>query len=217
MESLLCPHEGAEPFTLGSVSGEELNEAVARMLLGDEWAFRVVYRAVHPRLLRYLTVLVGPEYAEDVASESWGQVFRDLARFEGDADGFRGWVTTIGRHRALDHLRAQRRRPVAEVDDTMLLEFPDRTDVVDYALEGFSTQEAVALIRSLPQDQAEAIMLRAVLGLDAKSAAEILGKRPGAVRTAAHRGLKTLAKVLADRVADQSRNTFAAMDAEEVR
>ncbi|BFO14760.1 hypothetical protein SHKM778_11480 [Streptomyces sp. KM77-8] len=35
-----------------------------------------------------------------------------------------------------------------------------------------------------------------VVGLDAKSAAETLGKRPGAVRTAAHRGLKRLGELL---------------------
>src|SRR5436305_846085 len=36
-------------------------------------------------------------------------------------------------------------------------------------------------------------MLRAVVGLDAKAAAAVLGKGPGAVRTAAYRGLRTLA------------------------
>ncbi|HTX28443.1 MAG TPA: sigma factor-like helix-turn-helix DNA-binding protein, partial [Streptosporangiaceae bacterium] len=41
--------------------------------------------------------------------------------------------------------------------------------------------------------QAEAVLLRAVLGLDAATAAKVLGKRPGAVRTAAYRGLHTLA------------------------
>jgi len=37
-----------------------------------------------------------------------------------------------------------------------------------------------------------------VVGLDAKTAAETLGKRAGAVRTAAHRGLKRLAELLGD-------------------
>ena len=37
-----------------------------------------------------------------------------------------------------------------------------------------------------------------VVGLDAKTAAQTLGKRPGAVRTAAHRGLKRLAELLGD-------------------
>jgi RNA polymerase sigma-70 factor (ECF subfamily) len=34
------------------------------------------------------------------------------------------------------------------------------------------------------------------MGLDAASAAEVLGKRPGAVRTAAYRGLRKLASFL---------------------
>jgi hypothetical protein len=73
-----------------------LDDAVARLREGDGDAFRVVYRDVQPALLRYLTVLVGPHEAEDVASETWAQACRDLDRFTGDADGFRGWVTTIG-------------------------------------------------------------------------------------------------------------------------
>src|SRR5579885_3861705 len=43
---------------------------------GDEGAFRVLYRAVQPGLLRYLRALVG-EDAEDVASEAWLQIARD--------------------------------------------------------------------------------------------------------------------------------------------
>ncbi|HZC26980.1 MAG TPA: sigma factor, partial [Actinopolymorphaceae bacterium] len=85
-----------------------LARAVQAAQDGDEAGFSHAYRAVQPGLLRYLTVLVGGE-AEDVASETWAQVCRDLAGFRGSADGFRGWVVTIGRHRAIDHLRARKR------------------------------------------------------------------------------------------------------------
>jgi RNA polymerase sigma-70 factor (ECF subfamily) len=61
------------------------------------------------------------------------------------------------------------------------------------ALESLSTADAVALIATLPRDQAEAVMLRAVMGLDARAAGAVLGKRPGAVRTSAYRGLRALA------------------------
>ncbi|MGW5234218.1 sigma factor-like helix-turn-helix DNA-binding protein, partial [Streptomyces nodosus] len=44
------------------------------------------------------------------------------------------------------------------------------------------------------------VLLRVVVGLDAPAAARVLGKRPGAVRTAAHRGLRRLARELAPRV-----------------
>lgn len=174
---------------------DPLDAAVERMLDGDEDAFREVYRTVQPPLLRYLTVLVGAD-AEDVASDTWAQAFRDLSRFEGDADGFRGWVTTIGRNRALDHVRRSKRQPLVVDDLEVLLDRADDTRVDEAALGQVGSEAAVALIASLPRDQAEAIMLRSVLGFDAPTAARILGKRPGAVRAAAHRGLKSLAKRL---------------------
>lgn len=175
-----------------------LDHAVAAMQEGDEAAFRLVYRHVQPPLLRYLTVLVGPGEAEDVASEAWAQAFRDLDRFSGDADGFRGWITTIGRNRALDHLRHARRRPVAEEPVDELVDLPDRADVEDDTLTRVTSDEVIRLIASLPRDQAEAIVLRTVLGFDAPTAARILGKRPGAVRAASHRGLKQLAKKITE-------------------
>lgn len=178
---------------------EALDRAVEAMQRGDEAAFRLVYRRVQPPLLRYLTVLVGPSDAEDVASEAWAQAFRDLDRFTGDADGFRGWITTIGRNRALDHLRHTRRRPVAPEPVDELVDLPDAADVEADVLGLVGSEAVVRLIATLPRDQAEAIMLRTVLGFDAPTAAAILGKRPGAVRAAAHRGLKRLARALPDR------------------
>lgn len=168
------------------------------MLAGDEGAFRAVYRAVQPPLLRYLTVLVGSADAEDVASEAWSQAFRDLDRFTGDADGFRGWVTTIGRNRAFDHLRRASRRPVSDQTLEDLVDLPDDADVELDTLGRVNSQAVLRLIGQLPRDQAEAIMLRTVLGFDGPTAARILGKRPGAVRAAAHRGLKQLAKRISE-------------------
>lgn len=168
------------------------------MLAGDDEAFRTVYRALQPPLLRYLTVLVGVADAEDMASEAWSQAFRDLDRFSGGADGFRGWVTTIGRNRALDHLRRNSRRPVSDQPVEDLVDLPDSADVELDTLGRVNSEAILGLIASLPREQAEAIMLRTVLGFDAPTSARILGKRPGAVRAAAHRGLKQLAKKITD-------------------
>jgi RNA polymerase sigma-70 factor, ECF subfamily len=177
-------------------AGADLAGAVGRAQQGDTDAFRALYRDTQPRLLRYLHTLVGDD-AEDVASETWLQVTRDLPGFTGDYDGFRGWVATIARHRALDHLRHHARRPpavpVPAEDLAAYPAGPGTDDTADGALEALSTSAALALINTLPADQAEAVLLRAVLGLDASTAAQVLGKRPGAVRTAAYRGLRTLA------------------------
>ena len=174
----------------------ELTAAVRSAQEGDEAAFRAVYRAVHPRLLGYVRTLVADSDAEDVTSEAWLQIARDLSRFSGDADRFRGWAARIARNRALDHIRMRGRRPAVGGDESELTGLPAGADTADEALEALGTGRTMALISRLPQDQAEAVVLRVVVGLDAKSAAQVLGKRPGAVRTAAHRGLRKLAELL---------------------
>jgi RNA polymerase sigma-70 factor, ECF subfamily len=173
----------------------ELGAAVALAQEGDETAFTVAYRLVQPGLLGYLRGIVG-EDAEDVASDAWLEIARDLGRFRGDGAGFRGWTATIARHRALDHLRRQKVRPRSAGLEPELLDLPGPHSTHDQALESMSTEHALGLVRELPRDQAEAVLLRVVVGLDGPAAARVLGKRPGAVRTAAYRGLKRLARQL---------------------
>jgi RNA polymerase sigma-70 factor, ECF subfamily len=181
-------------YTTAALDG--LTAAIEGARHGDSGAFRALYRETQPRLLRYLSYLVGAE-AEDVASETWLQATRDLHKFHGDYDDFRGWITTIARHRALDHLRHAGRQPPAVLVPVEDLAFvAGREDTADRAIEAITTDQALSLIASLPRDQAEAVLLRAVVGLDASTAAQVAGKRAGAIRTAAYRGLKTLAKRL---------------------
>lgn len=185
-----------------TVSEDAFTDEDARLLAslnaaraGNVVAFEAIYRALAPRLSRYAHGLVGQD-GDDIAAEAWLQIVRDLDRFDGDWDAFRGWAARILRNRAIDHLRAQARRPsrTSTVDALIDRAGPDDTAVA--AEESISTAAAVELIASLPPDQAEAVLLRTVVGLDAKGAAAVLGKRAGAVRVAAHRGLKTLATQL---------------------
>ncbi|MEV6008602.1 RNA polymerase sigma factor [Streptomyces sp. NPDC051976] len=173
----------------------ELGDAVALARGGDEVAFGVVYREVHPMLLGYLRGLIGDD-ADDIASETWHDIVRDLGSFRGDGSGFRGWAATIARHRALDHVRRGRVRPRTTVLDEHVAEPATARDSEGVALENLSTERALALIAELPRDQAEAVLLRVVLGLNGPMAAKVLGKRPGAVRTASHRGLVRLSERL---------------------
>jgi RNA polymerase sigma-70 factor, ECF subfamily len=173
----------------------DLAAAVRAARGGDDEAFRLLYREVQPGLLRYLRGLVG-EDAEDLASETWLQIARDIRSFRDEGAGFRGWAATIARHRALDHLRRNQRRPATGLPIDVLADLPDTQDTAERAINIAMTNATIAFIASLPSDQAEAVLLRVVVGLDAKAAAKVMGKRPGAVRTAAWRGLRTLAERL---------------------
>ena len=144
----------------------------------------------------YVRSLVGPVDAEDVASEAWLQIARDLPNFRGGSGSIRGWAARIARNRALDHIRARSRRPVSGGGVDELVQLPDRADTAGEALDAVATDRALAAIAALPREQAEAVLLRVVMGLDSTSAARVLGKRAGSVRMATHRGLRRLAEIL---------------------
>ncbi|HEX6360823.1 MAG TPA: RNA polymerase sigma factor [Actinophytocola sp.] len=168
---------------------------------GSEEAFRELYREVQPGLLRYLRGMVGAD-AEDLASETWLQIARDIRSFRDEGVGFRGWAVTIARHRALDHMRRNRRRPVTDVSADVLTEMADWHDTAEQVIRLESTHATIAFIATLPRDQAEAVLLRIVVGLDVEAAAQVMGKRAGAVRTATWRGLRRLSQRLAPDSAD---------------
>ncbi len=168
---------------------------LARAAVGDEDAFGFLWQDLQPRLLRYFSV-IAPAAAEDLASETWLKVVRAIGRFYGDEPAFRAWVFTIARHVALDWRRQATREPTnpLPVGDRTVLTAPD--DPAATALEGMSTRAALNLVATLPPDQAEAIILRVVAGLDVSQVAELMGKRLGTVRVLTHRGLRRLAEQL---------------------
>ncbi|MCM4081298.1 RNA polymerase sigma factor [Paractinoplanes hotanensis] len=166
---------------------DDLTDALRAAQHGDDAGFALLWRTHHPSVLRYLRVVAG-DHAEDAASETWLHVIRDLHRFHGDHDNFRGWLFRIARHRGIDE---QRRR--SRTRETATPPTRNAPDAAAEAAEGAATSWALAVIADLPADQAEAVMLRVVIGLDVATTAGILGKKPGAVRIATMRGLRRLA------------------------
>jgi len=164
---------------------------------GDESGMAELWHALNPLILRYLRVVVG-QAAEDVASETWLQAARDVRRFRGDGAGFRVWLFRVARNRALEELRRSGRR---REDPTGLAAdyAPERLandDPAREAVERMASMHTLRLIAELPANQAEAVMLRVVVGFDTTQTAEVLGTRPGAIRIAAMRGLRRLATVI---------------------
>jgi len=179
------------------VIGEEFASLLAAAQGGSEADFSLLWRDTNPALLRYLRV-IAPGAEEDIAAEAWLQVVRGLRSFRGDEQAWRAWLFTTARRRAIDLARHRSRRPEAPLDDLTAAQLPGIEDSAEIALERLSTAAAIALVSGLPRLQAEVILLRVVAGLDTESVARLLRKSPGAVRVAAHRGLRRLAQITAD-------------------
>lgn len=174
----------------------DFEEALARAQAGDEDSFAVIWRALHPRLLRYLRVLA-PSAADDLASECWLSVMRGLERFRGDETKFTSWLFTIARNKVTDWRRHERRRPADRLDDGIADTIVSLDDTERTALGHLDTDAALKLIATLPPDQAEIIILRVVAGLEVADVARIVHKSPGSVRVISHRALRRLRDRLA--------------------
>jgi RNA polymerase sigma-70 factor, ECF subfamily len=176
------------------VIGAAFSVTLASAQGGDETAFACLYRDNQPALLRYLHVIT-PD-AEDVAGDTWLQVVKGLPRFRGGEEAFRAWLFTIARHRAVDAGRSRARRPDVPLAEPEAAEQLAAPDAAELALEAISTRSVLNLIKTLPNDHAEIVMLRVVAGLEAADVARIVGKTPGNVRVTAHRALRRLADLV---------------------
>jgi len=176
-----------------------LEAALAGSARGDEAALALVYHELNPRLLRYLRHHAGP-VAEDLASEVWLALAPRLDGFAGSFEQFRALMFAVARSRVVDEYRRRARTPArAPLADA--LELAARADTETMAVEQLTAQGAVeTLVRRLPAEQAEVVLLRVLGDLDVEQVAEILGKSKGAVRIAQHRALRRLERTFARKV-----------------
>ena len=85
-----------------------------------------------------------------------------------------------------DELRRRVRRPEVVTESPPDVATDDELHVRD------DLTWALALIRRLPDDQADAVLLRVVAGMDVRQVAEVMGRSEGSVRVLVHRGLLRL-------------------------
>ncbi len=177
---------------------DDLDAALAGSARGDRDALAVLYRELNPRLLRYLRHHAGP-VAEDLASEVWLAVAPRLIGFAGTFEQLTALMFAVARRRVVDEYRRRGRAPArAPYDEAFDLAAGDDTET--QAVEQLTAQGAVErLVRRLPADQAEIVLLRVLGDLDVGQVAEILGKSTGAVRVAQHRALQRLQRTFAEK------------------
>lgn len=180
-----------------AVIGEDFSAVLSAAQRGDEVAYARLWRDANPPLLRYLRVVTSGD-PDDIAAETWASIVRGLRRFRGDESGWRAWLFATARRRAIDDGRRRSRErdiPVDDISDLVPLEalVQPSGDPADLVLAQLALDGALQAIRGLPPLQAEVLVLRIVVGLSTETVAALTGSTPGAVRVAAHRGLKRLA------------------------
>lgn len=174
-------------------SQEAFESVLLAARAGAEWAWRDLYNEVSSPVLSYVRARGAPD-PEDVLGDVFLQVVRKLGSFEGDRRQFRAWTLTIAHHRLVDNYRGRVRRPEVLSPVQELVMAAPQGDAEAAALEGLQLEEALSLIRKLPQVQQDVLLLRLVAGLSCEEVAAVIGRRSSAVRVVQHRAIKALRK-----------------------
>lgn len=171
------------------------DEVLTSARAGFPWAFEHLFRALGRPLVGYFRAqgVADPDgSANDVLLRAFGRI----DSFEGNEAQFRAWVFTIARNCLID----ERRRNGRRVETQPLENSHERMVVVagsdERAIATLGHQRVTELIDALVPDQREVLFLRIIGDLTIEQIAEVVGKRPGAVKALQRRGLAAIRRNL---------------------
>jgi RNA polymerase sigma-70 factor (ECF subfamily) len=120
-------------------------------------------------------------------------VFEQLSTFSGTESEFRSFIFSIAYRRVVDELRQRGRRgeAIAWVPELDARSEPSAEDVVS---DRASHDSVMSILDGLPVEQRNVMVLRIVSDLTVEQIAEVLGKKPGAIKALQRRALDSLRK-----------------------
>ena len=161
---------------------------VDRVRAGDARAFEELARTFERPLFRHVARMLGPDDAEDAVQDAFLSAWRSIGSFDGTS--FRAWLFRIATNRALDVIRARKRRnelplePADEEGERTWAEPASPGPTLDELAGGAEARAAVEVaLQHIPAEQRAALLLRDVEGFDYEEIGRITGAEPGTVRS----------------------------------
>ena len=186
----------------GDGAAAELAALMGLYCDGEAKAFHHIYASLAPRILAYLTGLVGDRAtAEDLLQQTFMKLHQGRSAYVRGANPV-PWLYTIAHRTCLDEIRRKKRARVRLSFDGHLPHEPaaDITGSAEPRSEGTDEQavaQGLAALATLPEAQRQAVLLIKIHGHSTAQAASILGTTVGAIKVRAHRGYVALRRKLA--------------------
>jgi len=183
-----------------SVAPEGLSEDVllARFAFGDDEAGRLFIRRFQGQVYGLaLAILRDPALAEDVAQETFVRAWRHGPTYDPGRGTVAAWLLRITRNLAIDALRLRGRTDVMDPDVLAVVLPPSAVSVEDAAVTGATASAVREALRSLPEEQARALLLATFYGRTAEEIARADGIPLGTAKTRIRLGLRRVRGLLA--------------------
>ncbi len=201
--AIFCSMSLATDIAAGS-SGPTDEELLQQMARGDESALGAFYDR-HSTLLYSIAIkVVGDMHeAEEALQDGLRQVWERAALYDASLGQPLSWAVVITRHKAIDRMRAQKRRSdgLARLAEAALVNLPSdpAASAQGHACEGAVSRLHGAL-GGLPREQTAAIELAFFKGMSQTEISTHLGVPLGTVKARIRRGMIALRDALEDQL-----------------
>lgn len=155
----------------------------------DKWSGRVYAVAV--------SIVREPADAEEVVEETFLQAWNQAARFDASRGRVASWVLNIARSRALDRLKAMKRRREVSDESIDVVEYADTADAAGEMILAERSEAVRIALEKLPPAQREAMEMAYYGGLSQTEIAESTGQALGTVKTRMRLAMQKLRDQLA--------------------
>jgi RNA polymerase sigma-70 factor (ECF subfamily) len=199
---LLCVARGSDYIGIMLHEAPDDIELIRRMTKGETPALRELY-ARHAQLVYGLAwrILGDKEAAEEICQDVFLRAWEKADTYRSEKAQVRTWLARIARNRAIDVLRRRgsHEAHVRDVWDEMksaaLEALPDPASPVE---TGETRARVLAAIRSLPQEQREALSLAFFQGQTHRQIADATGEPLGTVKSRIRGAMLKLRELLKD-------------------
>lgn len=178
-------------------------DLIDRARRGEARAFEDLARTVEAPLYRHVYRILGNVDAEDVVQDALISAWRSISSFEGSS--FRAWVFRIATNRAIDVVRARRRKgelplePPEDAEIEWAEPVASTPDPAEIASQGEALKVVEEALKAIPAEQGAALMLRDIEGFSYEEIAHITASEIGTVKSRIHRARVSVRNALVSR------------------
>lgn len=183
----------ANELESGRIDGTPDEAALVEAAKRDPKEFGALYELYVDRIYRYAYRRVGTHHdAEDVTAQTFQQALAALPKYEWRGLPFGAWLFRIAAN--VINRRGRTGNREIPVEDVAVFSFNEDMDddPMDQVTRDELAEELRELVRTLPDDQQRALVLKFSHGLKNREIGDLMGRSEGAVKQLVHRALVNL-------------------------
>ena len=167
--------------------------ALTQAAQGDRQAFGTLYERYVSRIYNYVYYRTGNQHdAEDLTARVFYRAIRNIENYQQRGLPFSAWLYRIAHNLVANWHRDNSRRPEIPLDESLWAHHPHSEHPEGTLLQTEEQERLLRVIRKLPPDRQQLLILKFVEHLSNAEIGQIMGRTEGAIKSLYHRTLMAL-------------------------